>query len=567
MNAIWNLLDWILPSVRLSDDLEGPQIIPDASFPPSTIPSSTISTYPPTHRFFTRPSHASLRGQQQQQPQNTQQQPQLVERSKGWDWQRERERERETEREREKERERERQREKERERDRQKILSLERENALLSQKVAQLEVDLRSANQTIAALDLVAAPHIPLPSNILQFPPPPPNPVALKATYEKLLGAYNLSQRAVLERTEEISSLKSYLSKNDEVSGAQILQALRDLNTEIVQLAASVAEEFSSSMDRHIDLAKPADRDLVSNVLGPVLTNLLATRDHEGDPTLVQFAIQAWEVICIGKVLDSFCFGLPSEVDQAFLRIFDHMHHSEPQPVTSRWRALTHAHARALISPSPSSPTTRPPPSPFLTLAETNLRGLLAILAISGCTDPKGTHVQPFRDRFGHTLLRISERVERISNVTNEGIMSSCFEVLWVGSRRKAGLSGMGEGEKGFDPQRMENVYAGHGSEKGGVLCTVEFGLMCVRKAGSNGANGESPYQQQMQHQGETNGVVRVNGNVNGVTNGMVNGHMNGYAYTNGVVKPQANGTSSESVHRSLLLKPKILLNSVVEIL
>lgn len=310
--------------MRLSEDHNDPEALSDGNShsPPSISPSTTASSYPPVG-FLNRASQSSLRSQrsspprsssdtQQTQPTPNPQDLHSVERSKGWD----------------RERERERQREREREQDRQRILALERENALLSQRVSQLELDLRSAKQTIHTLNLVAAPHLPLPPSLPQFPPPPSDPLLLKATYEKLLGTYNLTQRAVLERTEEVSSLKSYLSKNDEVSGAQILQALRDLNAEIVQLAASIAEEFSASMDRHINLAKPSDMDLVSSVLGPVLTNLLATRDHEGDPTLVQFAIQAWEVVCIGKVLDSFCFGLPSEVDQAFLRIFDHMHRS-----------------------------------------------------------------------------------------------------------------------------------------------------------------------------------------------------------------------------------------------
>lgn len=170
--------------------------------------------------------------------------------------------------------------------------------------------------------------------------------------------------------------------------------------------------------------------------------------------------------------------------------------------------------------------------------------------------------------------------------VIKEGIMSSCFEVLWVGGvKRKAGLSGMGEGgERRFDGGRMEDVYAGHGSEKGGVLCTVEFGLMCVRKAeGGSGSSSSSFLQKQMKSNGEMNGGGKVNGN--GVGNGYGHGHMNGYAgsppYMNGVGKPphtNGNGISNgmngiainggaETVHRSLLLKPKILLDSVVEIL
>ncbi|TBU22717.1 hypothetical protein BD311DRAFT_614541, partial [Dichomitus squalens] len=63
------------------------------------------------------------------------------------------------------------------------------------------------------------------------------------------------------------------LSKTDDWSGAQLLQALADLNLEIIQLSASVAEEFATN----------------------------ARREHAQDPTLVLFALQPWEVWCVTR--------------------------------------------------------------------------------------------------------------------------------------------------------------------------------------------------------------------------------------------------------------------------
>ena len=74
----------------------------------------------------------------------------------------------------------------------------------------------------------------------------------------------------------------------------------------------------------------------------------------------------------------------------------------ELQPTTSRWRALTHAHARTIV---PSSKNR----SPFETLTETNIRGILVILVLSGCTDPRAVHHEPLRERFGPAIARISE--------------------------------------------------------------------------------------------------------------------------------------------------------------
>lgn len=284
MNSIWNLLDWILPAVRLSDDLEDPYALSDDGY--------SVTSSPPR-----------TRGQYAHDPRR--------------DWNRDRE-----------ERERARAAEHDRERERQRAQALERENAALRQRVSSLENDLQSARQSLAAFTLLTSP-MSATTSLAQpqlYHPPSPDPINLRTSYDSLLSSYSLTRRALQERTEEVASLKSFLSKTDEWSGAQLIQALRDLNSEIVQLAASAADEFASSLDRRVDLTRQSDRELVNSALGPVMANLLATRDHASDPTLVQFAIQAWEVCCVGRVLDSFCFGLPAEVDQFLTNIFEHMH-------------------------------------------------------------------------------------------------------------------------------------------------------------------------------------------------------------------------------------------------
>ncbi|KAI0784199.1 hypothetical protein C8Q75DRAFT_400111 [Abortiporus biennis] len=555
MNSFWSLLDWIFPSspIRLSDDLDAHSNDPEAQA--SSIPgprfsaiissSATPSSYPP-NRFANQPN------QPQQVP---------VDRAVGgWDRQKERDRERDSrERERSKERERERQKEQEREKERHRTAAIERENVQLTQKIAKLEADLLAARQSISTLNLIASPSSP--PSIISFPPSHSlDSVTLKPTYDTLYSTYSLTHRALFERTEEVASLKTFLSKTDDLSGAQLLQALRDLNAEIVQLAASVADEFATSLDRRVDVMRQSDKELVNSALGAGMLHLLASRDHRADPTLVQFAIQAWEVVCVGRVLDSFCFGVPPDVDQVFSKVFEHMHRTEAQATTSRWRALTHSHARALLSSSSSA-------SPYQALNDTNLRGLLAILTVAGCTDPRGIHRDPLCDRFGPHLLRIAQRAERIACAIREGIMSASFDVLWLGYGKQNG-----DKRFGFDKGTMENVYAGHGSEKGGVLCTVEFGLICARKVTAAGVENESSSS------GAEHEIVGMNGHCAPHTNGHSahpNGHSNGHAHANGHGHrhPHQNGTSKTqpppqpAISRSLLLKPKVLLDSIAELL
>lgn len=153
-------------------------------------------------------------------------------------------------------------------------------------------------------------------------------------------------------------------------------------------------------------------------------------------------------------------------------------------------------HARALIPPLDDAR--------IISLVESNVRGLIAILAISGCTDSAGVHRDPLRTRFGAQLSRIVDTTRQLAWALKESIMSSHFEVVSVSPGNR------------FERGAMENVYAaagGGGSTQGGVLCTVELGLVC-----------------------------RTNRRVNG----------------------QESGSTME---KNLLLRPKVLLDSVAEIL
>lgn len=284
MNSLWNFIDWILPSVRLSDDLEDPYAFSDDG-------SSAITTLP-------RSSYSRIRAHQLQDRREWT-------RDREWDSSRDLEREK----------------------DRKRIQSLERDKATLAERVAALEHDLQSARQTIATFSLLSSPALPDFKNN-SSDSDSSDPASLQTSYDSLISSYSVMQRALHERIEEVESLKSFLSKTDEWSGAQLIQSLRDLNAEIVQLSASIADEFASTFDRRVDRTRSSDRELLAAALGPIMTNLLSTRDHASDPTLVQFAIQAWEIYCISRVFDSFCFGLPGEADQVLANVFEHMHRS-----------------------------------------------------------------------------------------------------------------------------------------------------------------------------------------------------------------------------------------------
>jgi len=132
--------------------------------------------------------------------------------------------------------------------------------------------------------------------------------------------------------------------------------------------------------------------------------------------------------------------------------------------------------------------------------------------------------------------------------------MSGVFEIMWGGGKSASLGKKDKDGERWFDWATMENVYAGHGSERCKVLCTVEFGLICARRVGWSDDPGEED------DQGTPADPKGANGHANGLTNGAASDGANGHGASNGA-------RSEGMLSRNLLMKPKVLLESVAEIL
>lgn len=125
------------------------------------------------------------------------------------------------------------------------------------------------------------------------------------------------------QRSSEI-----FLSKTDGGwSGAQVLQAVHDINSEILQFCATVTEDcrFEKSPQASPSKLIQATRDSTSRI-GQNLANLLSRRDHSQDPILVQLALQGAVVGCIRKALSSFCMGFPSKHNTVLSQIYSHIY-------------------------------------------------------------------------------------------------------------------------------------------------------------------------------------------------------------------------------------------------
>lgn len=134
------------------------------------------------------------------------------------------------------------------------------------------------------------------------------------------------STSLVDEERARARTADAYLTRTDTWSGAQVLQAVHDINSEILQFAAAATE--ACTFDRH---SRPSSSRAIQSMhdtsarIGPNFARILANRDHSQDPILVQLALQGCLTLCITRALSSFCVGFPSKSDSLLHQIYHRM--------------------------------------------------------------------------------------------------------------------------------------------------------------------------------------------------------------------------------------------------
>jgi hypothetical protein len=131
------------------------------------------------------------------------------------------------------------------------------------------------------------------------------------------------SMSILQEQSAHTRSLEIFLTKTDQWSGAQVIQAVHDLNCEILQFAASASE--ICTFDRSPRKAPTQGAQDIIPRLGQKLSRMLATRDHAQDPILAQLALQGCISIFISTALSSFCIGLQKQSNNVLSTIYLHI--------------------------------------------------------------------------------------------------------------------------------------------------------------------------------------------------------------------------------------------------
>jgi len=134
------------------------------------------------------------------------------------------------------------------------------------------------------------------------------------------------SEISLTESEEERARTRSseiYMTRTDSWSGAQVLQAVHDINSEILQFAASATELCTFDKDSRPSSSKSIQAmHETSSRVGSNLARILSNRDHSQDPILVQLALQGCATMAIARALSSFCIGFPTKSDAVLSQIY-----------------------------------------------------------------------------------------------------------------------------------------------------------------------------------------------------------------------------------------------------
>jgi hypothetical protein len=103
------------------------------------------------------------------------------------------------------------------------------------------------------------------------------------------------------------------------------------------------------------------------------------------------------------------------------------------------------------------------------------LRAWADVLILCGCAPSEAT-LDVLRPHFGAQTQRVVRSACDLARVLHEDIMSTNFEVI------------LAEQGRAFDPSCMTNAFGAFGESSAAVLCSTELGLRCSTKRNARAA-------------------------------------------------------------------------------
>jgi hypothetical protein len=109
-------------------------------------------------------------------------------------------------------------------------------------------------------------------------------------------------------RTLERGEAHAFVTKSDLVSEAEVMKMLRELNGEIFEAGAYMADSFTFSPNPAMTNEVKGAYTKVTQWLGPTMALSLLSVRHDEDPLIVQIACQTCMVESCKRIMSSWCF-------------------------------------------------------------------------------------------------------------------------------------------------------------------------------------------------------------------------------------------------------------------
>ncbi|KAF8552725.1 hypothetical protein OG21DRAFT_1415584 [Imleria badia] len=293
---------------------------------------------------------------------------------------------------------------------------------------------------------------------------------ALWQKYETQKNEYNAlnhkhhSLKSTLEqRTSELQGVQKFLTTADTFSGSEVVNTLRKLNEEVQQITTFMAEW---AVENFVLETPPAsiEQNRTTESLGMRFIQLLGTKKHNDNPTLMEIAFRAYLIYELYLVASPWGIGQEEQSHNEYIdAIYQRIRETEGQAISGNWRALTRSY---------TLPACISDPEVAHTFDTTIASGFSDILLAAGCTAPKSEITSALWSKFGEKIHHFVSLAGQINKIIGVGVISEDFAVLVVWP------------DTVFDATSMEDSYDNGDRVQGTeereevVLCATDFGLM-----------------------------------------------------------------------------------------
>ncbi|KAH9946440.1 hypothetical protein B0H21DRAFT_415663 [Amylocystis lapponica] len=295
-----------------------------------------------------------------------------------------------------------------------------------------------------------------------------------KRTLTALRTQLNDTDTLLKARTLELKDAQQVFSKPDTLSDADILRLVGNLNSQIFQTAAQIADSLIFKNQKFALVEIDAEIDaMVKRTVGEEMLGLLTTVNHEGDPICIQIALQTCMVAFTGYIIETWNF-LQRVDDDPFGVVYTNIARYENQSVSRRWRALTRSHLSQVYLQEKN----------VTALKESLAQFIANVLFTCGLGESLRNIYDTFVDKYGEKISGIVTLTLELRRSMGEEMVSCDLETV------------VAEGGEIYDAEVMDDAYSTGGartepnSAAAHILCTTEHGLRRVERYG-DGINGE----------------------------------------------------------------------------